>query len=1146
MKINKNIKIDKMTDTYLQNQNISNNIIFNKPKDNIHGKKSLKNKDNNESYSSSNEERNETIDNKINDSSTLLDIEEVPPPDQDIDHLQQFNKENKNIYYLNYQNKTNSLSRNKNNVKIMAKKMNSLTSQHHLNRAISGNIIPLPKNTNFILGNNNNNNIGINGYKRGINGERNTVKQTESRFSSSSENKDNFFYRKTILNPPSEIQNNINNFSPISSQRKNFPVLTAKVIKLSTKSPSQKNMINKKLSSKINEHYKNNNFYSVNNYLINSYKNLNLSPSNHKSNVKIIIKKSIDNRQSNTVNDIYNSNNINISGEKSKENKNFVNNNSKEQDNMGSNSSKNKGKIINIQKVSNFEITDGNNRVGYYQKNKIDNNMNKINPKNIRNISNENQKRLTKSPQNLNNIRSLNKNINDNQRLTVTYHLSPKNGKQYKNPNIMKFEQYQQLSPIKTKQQINVDQTLKCHSQSNSPKGATVTKLPPLNNNINNLINNHNINEMNRQSVNPKQNNLETQEIEIINEPLDNRSKKKKSIKNADYYNKNTYNYNTNINNIRNINNIININNMNKTKIINNDENMNNLKNSNNIHMHKMKNSYSMSNINDFNTINNKNINLSNNINNTNNQKIMNNINNNMNIVNNNMNLKNTNKNNINILNNIGIINHNNVSRNPNFKNNLNNINPNFKTNPQISNKLNINPLINGQESKINPSINQERNTIAKNFIPQEFNQSNPKPIMNQIQIIQPQNNFSSPPISKIPKESQRLTQIPNNLQKIKNPIYPQNEVFNHPPINYQSPQNQMLYLQKENQLYNNIQNNNINLKNQKNIFNNEKQTNELIGEKDVDVIYNKFDPSGWLKNYGILTLPGKDESGSQKTNQDSFVFKKNINKIKDFNIFGVLDGHGPEGHYVSKFTSEFIPSLLSNHPQIKCLSDPEQIYKKLKDNNCKIITQTFIEADNQLKKASFDASESGCTCVLIIHVGSHIICANTGDSRAIVVHDGKGENNINNFKGVPLSIDYKPEIPEETNRIIMNGGIVRKMKNELGEGVGPYRVWARDGDYPGLAMSRSIGDLKGKHLGIIPDPGILEYDLCDKSKYIVVCSDGVWEFLSNENVKDIGKKYYIENNPSGFCHELINQSLNLWELNDIVVDDITAVVAFF
>ena len=61
-----------------------------------------------------------------------------------------------------------------------------------------------------------------------------------------------------------------------------------------------------------------------------------------------------------------------------------------------------------------------------------------------------------------------------------------------------------------------------------------------------------------------------------------------------------------------------------------------------------------------------------------------------------------------------------------------------------------------------------------------------------------------------------------------------------------------------------------------------------------------------------------------------------------------------------------------------------------------------------------------------------------------------------------------------------------------------------------------------------------------------MVCSDGVWEFLNNENVKDIGKKYYVENNPSGYCHELVKTSLSLWEKNDIVVDDITAVVAFF
>ena len=139
------------------------------------------------------------------------------------------------------------------------------------------------------------------------------------------------------------------------------------------------------------------------------------------------------------------------------------------------------------------------------------------------------------------------------------------------------------------------------------------------------------------------------------------------------------------------------------------------------------------------------------------------------------------------------------------------------------------------------------------------------------------------------------------------------------------------------------------------------------------------------------------------------------------------------------------------------------------------------------------------------------------------MVHDDRGENNLDYFKGIPLSIDYKPEIPEETNRIIMNGGEVRQMKNEFGVGIGPYRVWARDGNYPGLAMSRSIGDLKGKNIGVIPDPGIIEYKLSERTKYIIACSDGVWEFLSNENVKNIGKKFYVDNNPSGFCHELIN-----------------------
>ena len=39
---------------------------------------------------------------------------------------------------------------------------------------------------------------------------------------------------------------------------------------------------------------------------------------------------------------------------------------------------------------------------------------------------------------------------------------------------------------------------------------------------------------------------------------------------------------------------------------------------------------------------------------------------------------------------------------------------------------------------------------------------------------------------------------------------------------------------------------------------------------------------------------------------------------------------------------------------------------------------------------------------------------------------------------------------------------------------MGPFRVWAKGKQFPGLAISRSIGDKNGKECGIICDPGYL------------------------------------------------------------------------
>jgi len=53
----------------------------------------------------------------------------------------------------------------------------------------------------------------------------------------------------------------------------------------------------------------------------------------------------------------------------------------------------------------------------------------------------------------------------------------------------------------------------------------------------------------------------------------------------------------------------------------------------------------------------------------------------------------------------------------------------------------------------------------------------------------------------------------------------------------------------------------------------------------------------------------------------------------------------------------------------------------------------------------------------------------------------------------------------------------------------------------PGLAMSRSLGDKSGREVGVISDPEIFEIILKEEDKFIVIASDGVWEFLSNAEV---------------------------------------------
>ena len=139
--------------------------------------------------------------------------------------------------------------------------------------------------------------------------------------------------------------------------------------------------------------------------------------------------------------------------------------------------------------------------------------------------------------------------------------------------------------------------------------------------------------------------------------------------------------------------------------------------------------------------------------------------------------------------------------------------------------------------------------------------------------------------------------------------------------------------------------------------------------------------------------------------------------------------------------------------------------------------------------------------------------------------------------------MDHKPDLPAEKARIEAKGG--RVFAVEYDDGVdGPARVWLGHMDVPGLAMSRSLGDAVAHTAGVSSEPEFFEYEFNhDREDLILVmASDGLWEFMSNQEVMDIA---YNTTEPRFAVDRLISESNERWMREEQVIDDTTVCVAF-
>ena len=328
----------------------------------------------------------------------------------------------------------------------------------------------------------------------------------------------------------------------------------------------------------------------------------------------------------------------------------------------------------------------------------------------------------------------------------------------------------------------------------------------------------------------------------------------------------------------------------------------------------------------------------------------------------------------------------------------------------------------------------------------------------------------------------------------------------------------------------------------------NEYLNNEIANQMSQNTKPKNNKVGNGFRFYGQLTKAGRNQNGKTKTDQDTPLVHLNVGDIPGFNLFGVLDGHGPDGHFVSQFCREYFINKMTSYAQIckqNKLTTPEAIYNELKRTKFAYIIDVFNKADSEMSKQNkFDFNFSGTTCYISFQFNKYLVNASVGDSRGIIVFDTGDSKN----QGIqPTSTDHKPDLPGELDRIKMHGGVVDKITDSFGNKVGPQRVWKAGLNYPGLAMSRSLGDFQAKECGVISSPQIVEYTISSRStKYLCICSDGVWEFIQNEQVRDLGNAFLIKNDVGGFCSELVKFAVHSWEQFDIIRDDITVVCVFF
>jgi len=299
--------------------------------------------------------------------------------------------------------------------------------------------------------------------------------------------------------------------------------------------------------------------------------------------------------------------------------------------------------------------------------------------------------------------------------------------------------------------------------------------------------------------------------------------------------------------------------------------------------------------------------------------------------------------------------------------------------------------------------------------------------------------------------------------------------------------------------------------------------------------------PDAYFAHFASFSHVGLIPFNKDKVNQDRCAAIAPY-EATDRGFFGVFDGHGSNGHEVAEFCAKQLPRSLAE--------ELEKLKKKRHETHTSIdekdyIGRAFYKTFELLKtKSGIECTYSGSTAILCLIQGETLFACNVGDSRAVLaVQVPDTSEDDKRYVAVPLSSDQTPARDDEKKRILKCGGRIEPCQDEDNCYIGPLRVWLKHRSVPGLAMTRSFGDLVATPVGVSPVPEIYERKLEKMDSFIIIASDGLWEFISNQEAVDIVAS--AGGDPQRATELLYIEADKRWRKEEEVIDDITALVLY-